>query len=53
MGFIQQDYVWIIETGDRIGHIQLHRVDLRDRRTFLAAGIDDVTRLGQGLGQWP
>src|SRR5262249_8246825 len=47
---IDQDYAWIIEADDLVGHLRLDRVDFRDRRASLALGIDDRSRLGQGLG---
>lgn len=59
-GLASRDHVWIIEaqsasesgSGPRslLGHVRLDRVDLRDRRASMAIGIDDPTRLGQGLG---
>jgi RimJ/RimL family protein N-acetyltransferase len=47
---MKHDYAWIIEVGSLIGHVRLDRVDLRDRRASLAIGIEDVARLGRGLG---
>jgi RimJ/RimL family protein N-acetyltransferase len=47
---MRHGYAWIIETGSPIGHVRLDRVDLRDRRAYLAIGIEDFARLGKGLG---
>jgi RimJ/RimL family protein N-acetyltransferase len=44
------DHAWVIEAGSLIGSIRLDRVDRHDKRAALAVGIDDRTRLGQGLG---
>ena len=46
----EQDYAWVIERGTLIGAIRLDRVDFRERRASLAAGIDEKARLGLGLG---
>lgn len=49
-GLINHGCAWVIEVDSPIGHIRLDRVDPKDRRASLAIGIDDPTRLGQGLG---
>lgn len=41
---------WIIDRDGLIGHIRLHGHVEADQRAALAVGIDDPSRLGQGLG---
>lgn len=45
-------HAWVIEvSGQGIGEIRLHRVDLHDQSASLAIGILDPARLGRGLGR--
>ena len=51
IGFLtDQPYAWVIDAGGFIGHVRFHTVDAKDRRAGLAIGIEDPTRLAQGLG---
>ncbi|WP_428426626.1 GNAT family N-acetyltransferase [Pararhizobium sp.] len=44
-------HAWIIEKdGSPIGEIRLDNMNKTDRRTLLALGIFDPSRLGQGIG---
>jgi len=43
---IDQDFAWIIEAGDVVGHIRLDRVDLGDRRASLAVLVCRVGYAG-------
>jgi RimJ/RimL family protein N-acetyltransferase len=47
---IDQPYAWVIDAGGFIGHVRFHSFDAHDRRAALAIGIEEPTRLGQGLG---
>jgi RimJ/RimL family protein N-acetyltransferase len=42
--------LWVIDVNGYAGSIRLHRLNTIDRRISLAVGLDDVGRLGQGLG---
>lgn len=46
----QQDYAWVIDAGQFIGHIRLHGISRQDKRAALAIGIDDPSCLGKGYG---
>ncbi len=45
-----QPLLWVIDAGGYLGHVRLHDLQEVDRRASLAIGLDDATRLGQGLG---
>ena len=46
-----EPYLWVIDVDDHyVGHVRLHTVIATDERASLAIGIDDASRLGQGLG---
>ncbi|MFE0017487.1 GNAT family N-acetyltransferase [Mesorhizobium sp. NPDC059054] len=46
----QQDYAWVIDAGQFIGHVRLHGINMQDKRAALAIGIDDPSCLGKGYG---
>lgn len=45
-----EPHTWAIDVGGCIGHVRLDHLNSVDRRASLAIGIDDATKLGQGLG---